>query len=172
MKDGPVRRTLKALARWNYSLNLAVTRSLRRRRGEPYYRLGGECRRCAACCEAPALQVNVLVWYLPRLRRLFLWWQERVNGFILVSGDPRQRAFVFKCTHFDWATRSCDSYSSRPGFCRDYPRALLDQPRPELLPGCGYRPVARNARRFLRVLDAQDLTGEQAARLRKELFLE
>ena len=52
------------------------------------------------------------------------------------------------------------------------PARLLHQPHPELLPGCGYRPIARNAKRLLRVLDAQSLTDEQRARLKKDLFLE
>jgi hypothetical protein len=172
MRDGAVRRALKAVARWNFYVNVTVTRAVRRWRREPRYRLAGECRRCARCCEEPALQVNVLVWYLPTLRRLFLWWQERVNGFVLHGRHVPQRAFVFKCTHFDWTTRACDSYASRPGVCRDYPRALLDQPAPELLPGCGYRPLAPNAGRLLRVLGRHGLTAEQTARLRKELFLE
>ena len=109
---------------------------------------------------------------MPSLRRAFLAWQRCVNGFELQGSDADARIFVFRCTHFDPQTRRCDSYASRPGMCRDYPRALLYQPHPELLPGCGYRPVARNAKRFLRVLDAQPLTDEQRARLKKDLFLE
>jgi Fe-S-cluster containining protein len=116
--------------------------------------------------------VHALVWLSPALRRAFLWWQERVNGFVLVESRRRERTFVFRCTHFDWTTRRCDSYASRPGLCRDYPRALLYQPRPELLPGCGYRPVARNAARMLRALETQPLTEEQRARLARELDLQ
>jgi hypothetical protein len=55
--------------------------------------------------------------------------------------------------------------------CRDYPRALLAQAHPELLPGCGYRPVARGADRMLRVLQDQPLTDEQRARLGRDLRL-
>ena len=123
--------------------------------GERPYRLGGACRRCAACCEAPAIRVHALVWLAPLLRRSFLWWQQKVNGFVLVDARRPERTFVFRCTHFDRATRSCDSYASRPGMCRDYPRALLYQASPELLPGCGYRPLARNAAALKRALDAR-----------------
>jgi uncharacterized protein len=70
------------------------------------------------------------------------------------------------------ADRLCDSYETRPGLCRDYPRALLDQPVPEFLPGCGYRATAPGARRLLTVLDQQPLTAEQRDRLKRGLHLE
>jgi hypothetical protein len=162
---------VKAGARTAFFLNLWADRGLRRLRGERPYTLGGACQRCAACCEAPALRVTSLVWLAPGLRRAFLWWQERVNGFVLVEEQRRERTFVFRCTHFDAPSRSCDSYASRPGVCRDYPRALLFQPAPVLLPGCGYRPRAANAARLLRVLETQPLTEEQRARLARDLYL-
>jgi Fe-S-cluster containining protein len=160
------------VALWNFNLNLAVHRAWRRRRGERPFRLGGECRRCARCCEAPALRVGRAVWYVPTLRRVFLWWQERVNGFVLVDRDRGGRVFVFRCTHFDAATRSCDSYHSRPGVCRDYPRALLWESDPELFPECGYRPVAANAGALIRSLERASLRPDQMDRLRKNLHLE
>jgi len=172
MKDGALRRTLKAVARTAFFLNHWTDRGRRRLLGETSYRLGGACRRCAACCEAPAIRVHALVWLAPSLRRTFLWWQEKVNGFVLVEARRSERTFVFDCTHFDRATRSCDSYSSRPGMCRDYPRALMYQPRPELLPGCGYRPLARNAAALAKALDERPLSADQRARLRRELYLE
>src|SRR5215813_14607857 len=124
MRDGPLRRGLKRLALANFVVNVHATRAWRRLRGERPHRLGGDCRRCARCCEAPAIQAGRLTWYLPSLRRVFLAWQRRVNGFELTEADRGSRTFVFRCTHFDAATRSCDSYASRPGMCRDYPRAL------------------------------------------------
>jgi Fe-S-cluster containining protein len=172
MKDGLIRRGIKRLARWHFVANLVLYRAWRRTRGDRNYRLGGECRRCARCCETPAIQVGRITWYLPAARALFLWWQGQVNGFALKSKDISTRTFTFECAHFDWATRSCDSYDSRPGICRDYPRALLSQPNPELLPGCGYRPIAFNARRLSLLLDAQPLTEEQKAKLRRNLYLE
>jgi Fe-S-cluster containining protein len=172
MRDGPARRTLKAAARALFFANRLPERAWLRLSGRQQFRLGGECRRCARCCEAPSIRANAPVWYLRSLRFLFLAWQERVNGFVLVEARSRERSFVFRCTHFDPATRSCDSYASRPGMCRDYPRGLLHQPSPELLPGCGYRPVARDAARMLDALLSQPLSDEQRARLAKGLHLE
>jgi hypothetical protein len=172
MRDGAVRRTLKAAARAVFFLNLHADRTRLRLLGARPYQLGGDCRRCAACCEAPAIRVPALVWLAPLLRRAFLWWQEKVNGFVLAEALRAERTFVFRCTHFDGTTRSCDSYASRPGICRDYPRALLWQTAPELLPGCGYRPIARNAAALRRALDARPLTDEQRERLARQLFLE
>lgn len=172
MKDGLVRCSVKAVARTAFSLNLWADRGLRRARGQQPFALGGGCERCAKCCEAPGIRVHSVVFLAPLLRRLFLWWQEAVNGFVLAETRRGERTFVFRCTHFDAATRSCDSYASRPGMCRDYPRAQLWQPQPSMLAGCGYRPVARNAARVLRVLQDQLLTDEQRARLSRELHLQ
>src|SRR5262245_21646180 len=147
MRDGPGRRALKKVALWNFTLNLRAHRAWRRARGERPFVLGGECRRCARCCEAPGIQVNSLVWHFAFLRKLFLAWQERVNGFVRTGAHAETRTFVFRCLHFDAETRACDSYGSRPGMCRDYPRLLLWQVDPEMLPGCGYRAIAPNAAR-------------------------
>jgi uncharacterized protein len=171
MRDGPVRRVVKRVARLAFAFDLRVARARLRRRGGMPYVLGGECRRCAECCEAPAIRVGWAEWYLPVYRRLFLWWQKQVNGFELVSLDRGGRLFVFRCTHFDPAERRCDSYDSRPGICRDYPRALLDQVEPSFLPGCGYRAVARNADGLIAALDAAGVTPEQKARLARRLYL-
>lgn len=172
MRDNVVRRILKAAALARFVFDVSIHRAIARLRGQTPFVLGGDCRSCGACCEAPAIQVGRATWYFPTLRALFLGWQRWVNGFELVAEDFRRRVFTFKCTHFDPATRRCDSYASRPGMCRDYPRALLYQPHPELLPACGHRPIARGAKRFLRVLDGHTLSEEQRERLKKDLFLE
>jgi hypothetical protein len=172
MRDGLLRRSVKCVARWRFDADLSLQRALRRARGDRPYLLGGECRRCARCCEAPAIQTGLAVWYLPTLRRVFLWWHRQVNGFELVSRDPRARVFVFNCTHFDRATGTCDSYDSRPGMCRDYPRNLLAQPNPEMLPGCGYRPVAPNAAALLAALQSSSVSRDTLARLKRDLHLE
>src|SRR4030042_1602127 len=125
MRDGLLRYAVKRVALWSFRANLAAHRAMRRARGERPWTLGGSCRRSGACCEAPAIAVGRLTRSLPNVRRLFLAWQRRVNGFALVSADARARVFVFRCSHFDPATRSCDSYDSRPGMCRDYPRNLM-----------------------------------------------
>jgi uncharacterized protein len=171
MRDGPLRRSVKAAARAAFFLNLWTDRGLRRLRGERPFVLGGSCQRCAACCEAPTIRAHALVSLAPTLRRAFLWWQEKVNGFVLVEARRRERLFVFRCTHFDAAARSCDSYASRPGMCRDYPRNLLYQAAPAMLPGCGYRPVATNAAGLRLALESQPLTNEKRARLARDLRL-
>ena len=172
MRDGPVRAAVKWVARLRFAADLRSVRALRRLRGAPWFELGGECRRCAQCCEAPSIRANAVVWHVRSARAAFLWWQKAVNGFVLQESRRRERTFVFRCTHFDARTRLCDSYETRPGLCRDYPRALLDQPAPELLPGCGYRATAAGARRMLTILDRHPLTEEQRARLKRDLRLE
>jgi uncharacterized protein len=172
MRDGLGRRLLKRVALWNFTLNVHVHRAWRRARKERPFDLGGECRRCARCCEAPAMQVHAAVFYVPALRKAFLWWQERVNGFVSTGAETASRTLVFRCTHFDEAKRACDSYDSRPGMCRDYPRIQLWQVDPGFLPGCGYRAVAPNAARLVALLRAQPLTEEQHEKLRRGLHLE
>ena len=162
---------MKRLALLSSRANLAAHRVLRRARGEQPWRLQGSCRRSGACCEAPAIAVGRLVWSLPSARRLFLGWQRRVNGFELASVDARAHVFVFRCSHFDPATRSCDSYDSRPGMCRDYPRLLLWQPNPETLPPCGYRATPPNAAGLRLSIDRQELTPAQREKLRRGLRL-
>lgn len=172
MRDGLVRRTVKRVARWHFNLNLHVIRAWRRALGERPHVLGGGCQRSGGCCESPTIKVGRLLWSLAPAQQLFLSWQRHVNGFELVGRDPEARALVFRCTHFDRETRSCDSYDSRPGMCRDYPRLLLWQPNPELLPGCGFRPIPPNAEGLRKALDGLDLTTQQREKLRKGLRLD
>lgn len=171
MRDGLLLHAVKRAALWSYRANLAADRARRRARGERPWTLGGRCRRSGACCEAPAIAVGRVTWSMPAVRRLFLAWQSRVNGFDLVATDARAHVFVFRCSHFDAATRSCDSYESRPGMCRDYPRLLLWQPNPEMLPRCGYRAIAPNAAGLRASLERLDLTPEQREKLRQRLRL-
>ena len=95
-----------------------------------------------------------------------------MNGFHLTGPYRPSRVFVFRRTHFDSASRSCDSYDSRPGMCRDYPRLLLWQSSPEQLPGCGHRAFAPNAWALADSLARLDLTESQRERLRVGLRLE
>jgi uncharacterized protein len=171
MRDGLLRRAVKRVALWSFRADLAADRALRRARGERPWILGGGCRRSGACCEAPAIPVGRITWVLPSARRLFLAWQKRVNGFDLVATDAGERVFVFRCSHFDPETRSCDCYASRPGMCRDYPRLLLWQPNPEMLPRCGYRATPPNAAGLRASIDRLDITPEQREKLRRGLRL-
>ena len=170
--DGGARLLLKRVALVWFMATHTVDRAIARVVGRRPLLLGGDCQKCGACCEAPAIQVGWFTWHFPTFRRAFLAWQTLVNGFVETASYRESHVFTFRCTHFDLVTRRCDSYDSRPGMCRDYPRALLYQPSPEMLPGCGYRPVSPDAKRFLRVLDAQEMTDEQRERLKKNLFLE
>jgi Fe-S-cluster containining protein len=168
MRDGPVRAVLKGIARRWYALNLAA----RRARHKPAFELAGECQGCARCCEEPSIYVGRLLFLLPITRRVFAAWQRRVNGFVLVREEPKARVMVFDCTHFDPETRRCDSYATRPGMCRDYPRALLDGVDPDFFKGCGYRAVAVGSARMLASLEAQGVEGEQLVELKRKLHLE
>jgi uncharacterized cysteine cluster protein YcgN (CxxCxxCC family) len=172
MRDGHGRRAVKWVARTIFLAELTLRRALRRRRGETRYALGGTCTTCAKCCESPSIQVDRVTWYLPSMRRLFLAWQRHVNGFAFVSAERQGRIFVFRCEHFDLATRRCDSYDSRPGMCRDYPRGLLDQPWPEFLPGCTYRAIDTKGSGLLVALGRAGLTADKEAELRRKLHLE
>jgi hypothetical protein len=172
MRDGLALRTLKRVLLWQYLVDLTLQRAVSRLRGERPWILTGQCRRAAQCCEAPAIEAGLLTWSLPVLRRLFLAWQRRVNGFDLTHVDTDGRLFIFRCRHFDWTSRSCDSYSSRPGLCRDYPRGLLWQANPQLFPRCGYRLRPPNAPGLRRAVDALDITPEQREKLRRGLRLE
>ena len=172
MRDGPALRVLKRLLLWRHVADLTLQRAAWRLRGERPWTLAGQCRRSAQCCEAPAIEAGIITWSLPLARRLFLAWQRRVNGFDLTRVDAEARLFVFRCRHFDWTSRTCDSYDSRPGICRDYPRALLWQANPELLPRCGHRALPPNAAGLRRAIDALDLAPQQREKLRRGLRLD
>jgi uncharacterized protein len=171
VRDGPFRSALKGLVRFPFEVNLTIIRAWMKHRGQWPWELGGSCQGCAQCCEAPGIQVGRFIWFFPSARRVFIWWQRVVNGFLLTGEDKASRLFVFNCTHFDRATRRCDSYETRPGICRDYPRVLLQQANPELMPGCGYRPVLRSANAMLKILDEQPMSDSQREKLKKELRL-
>ena len=172
VRDNLLRRVLKRAALFAFEVDLAWERRLRPGAEPPAFDLGGSCQKCAKCCEAPAISVFWPVRKFRSLRALFLVWQKQVNGFHLVREDKQLQAFVFRCEHFELKTRRCDSYETRPGICRDYPRRLMFQPNPEMLDGCGYRPITLGASRMMSALRKQKLTDEQMAKLKKGLFLE
>ncbi len=172
MRDGPLRRLVKRLARWVQGVDLALGRALLRWQGQPLYRLEGSCSGCGACCEHPTVELPRVLFTFRIYRGLLVRWHRWVNGLELERLDRRARALVFRCTHFDPETRGCDSYDSRPTMCRDYPRALLYQAAPELFEACTHRLVYRNAARFDELLQDQDLPPEQLAELRRKLGLD
>ena len=167
MRDSLPLRVLKATVRALWTLEYGVRRTFNRKR----YRLGGACGGCAKCCEKPTIRAGFFTWSIPGMRELFLIWQRVVNGFELIEVDEEEALFVFRCTHFDWRTRKCGSYASRPFMCRDYPRALLDQPWPVLFDACGFRPIARNAEQMRAALRDQQIPEAEREKLEKKLYL-
>ena len=169
MKDGPVRRTIKRIALIRYQFDLRVARSVRNRTHPPRYKLAGSCQGCGLCCETPMIQTLSLFRRLRTTRWVILTWHRVINGFEHLRDDPKTNSFIFRCTHFDPKTRQCDSYDSRPGMCRDYPRNLLDAPFPEFLDGCGYHAIDENADKLNAALEKLDLPEEKLKELQRKL---
>lgn len=169
MKDGLIRRSIKRVALIRYRVDLWVARAVRRRVQPPRYRLAGECNGCGACCETPMIQTNAVFFRLRTARWLILTWHRVVNGFEFIRNDPKSRAIVFRCTHYDPVTKHCDSYDSRPGMCRDYPTNLLDGGYPQFPSECSHYAIDNNAERFNSVLDKLDLPPEKLEELKKRL---
>jgi len=171
MKDGLALGWFKWLVVLSWRVELLVWRALVRLRRRPLWALSGSCTGCGACCVEPSILVGFFTWHFPTLRRLFLAWQRRVNGFQLASAERGTRTFVFRCTHYDPASRRCDSYATRPAMCRDYPRVLLQDAWPELFEGCGFRVVSCN-RKLRAQIDATSLPEEEKAALKRKLRLD
>ena len=171
MKDTLAQRTAKWIMRQPYTVALTLWRGWRRVSGQQVWELGGECRSCAQCCEAPAMGVGILVARVAPARAVFLWWQRAVNGFHLKEARAGGYVMAFDCSHFDRRTRLCDSYDSRPGMCRDYPRLLLHSLNPRFFDGCGHRAVLRGGDNLLKILDDQPMTSHQREKLKDRLRL-
>lgn len=167
MRDGRFKGALKRRLAAAYLVDVEK----RRARGGTPWVLQGECRGCASCCEAPSIVVGTFVYFAPAVRHLFIWWQRVINGFELVRAEREARAFVFRCTHFDPLTRRCDSYDTRPGMCRDYPRMLLEQADPEFFSSCGHRAVAKNGEEMLASLREAGVDGERLVQISRKLRL-
>jgi len=172
MKDGLLRRGIKALARQVQRVDLGLGRLALRLQGEPRYQLGGRCVSCGACCERPTVELPRPLFHLRSYRWLLVRWHRWINGFALEQAHRRSHTLVFRCTHFDPATRGCDSYGSRPLMCRDYPRALLYHHPPVFFESCAQRVVYRFAAELDRALLEQDLPPETLAQLCQRLHLE
>ena len=169
MTDGPLIRAIKTLALARFTFDLTVTRWLQGLRGQPPYVLRGSCVACGQCCETPMIHVAGFLYHFRSIRWTVLAWHRRVNGFELIGEEKKEHTLVFRCTHWDPLTKKCDSYSSRPGFCRDYPRLHLYSSRGSLLEGCGYRPVHRKAAAIRRGLDKLELSEEKRRELEERL---
>jgi Fe-S-cluster containining protein len=171
MRDGPVRAFVKTSLARSYVRAAQTRRDRLAARGQQHWVLAGECGGCASCCEEPSVAVGALMFYVPLLSAPYLWWQRVVNGFVLKARDRESYAFRFTCTHFDVATRRCDSYESRPGMCHDYPRMQLEVFEPELFDRCGYRVVAKNGDAMIAALEAKGVHGDQLVQITKKLRL-
>lgn len=169
MKDGPVKGAIKRVALIRYRIDLWVARAIRRRTRPPRYRLAGECNGCGACCETPMIQTNAAFFRLRTTRWLILTWHRVVNGFEHIRDEPKSRAFVFRCTHFDPVTKHCDSYDSRPGMCRDYPTNLLEAGYPQFPGECSHYAIDNNAERFNAALEKLNLPPEKLEALKTRL---
>jgi len=171
MRDGWLRRALKRVALWRYNLDMGITRTWLRWRGEPQYELRGDCVVCGECCEAPTVVVWRPLLYLRSTRALILAWHRYVNGFEKVGMDRRHGMIVFRCTHYDPRSKLCDSYDSRPGMCRDYPRNLLYEAQPTFLPGCSHCAVHKRAGEIRAELDLLDLPPEKREAVARSFYV-
>jgi len=136
------------------------------------YELGGGCARTGQCCERPVVRVGFIALTFPFYLQAFLFWQKHINGLIFVGTDGSPRDLAFRCTHYDRETKSCDSYESRPGMCRDYPRVLLLQTKPGFHQGCGYRAINRDSEALKKHIRSMGLTRETVEHLERELYVE
>lgn len=159
---------MKWLARSSGALDLRVARALA---APPRYRLTGSCNGCGKCCEAPSIQLGRATFRSRFFKAVLVAWHRVVNGFVLVAEERRLRMLTFRCTHYDAATRTCDSYASRPLMCRDYPVNLTHEAVPELFEECGYRIVDRKAAELRKGLQDAGLSPEKLAALEKKLYL-
>lgn len=169
MRDGPLRRVVKAGVRTVWWLEWSLRRPFT---PKARWAVSGTCNGCGACCVRPTIAVGRLVWRWPTPRRMFVWWQRHVNGFEYVEKlRGGVRALVFRCTHYDAVTRTCDSYNSRPFMCRNYPTVLLDQSWPDLFDDCSYTLVDREGAGLSQALDAVELSDEARRALKQKLRL-
>ena len=169
MRDGPLRAGIKFIAMARYAVDLGFTRWVRRLSERPMFNLGGSCTGCGACCETPMVQVHPVVFHLPTVRAVMIWWHRAVNRLEFIRWDREASSMVFRCLHLDLRTRRCDAYATRPGMCRDYPRALLGAADPSFIPGCGHYAVSRQSARMRATLADVELSDEARERLEERL---
>lgn len=171
MKDGLARRIVKRIALFRYQLDLGFTRLFLRLRGEPSFLLHGTCRKCGACCVTPMIQVWLPFFYFPSARWAIITWHRVVNGFEFIGQDRNDRTFIFRCTHWDPDTKRCDSYESRPGMCRDYPKNLLYSFNPVFPETCGRFAVDKHAAGLRAALERLELPPDKLETLERRLHV-
>ncbi len=171
MTDGIIRRSIKRVALVCYMIDLKCTRAIRRLRGELSFELCGSCNGCGACCETPMIQTNTVFFRFKTTHWLILKWHRLVNGFEHVGDDRRANTLIFRCTHYDPETKLCDSYHSRPGMCRDYPRNLIYSTDPQFLKRCSYYARDKNADRMRAALEELGLPPEKLNDLKRKMHV-
>jgi Fe-S-cluster containining protein len=171
MRDNFIQKIVKNSIRCYYLSALWLNRKRLKRKGLPKYELLGKCEGCGKCCENPAIKVGFFLSYINTCRTIYFWWQKKINGFVFQREDEDRHIFYFLCTHWDTKTKRCDSYESRPGICRDYPRNLLYSSIPDFFEECGYKPKDKNAEKFNLALEKVNLDEEKKDQLKKKLFL-
>lgn len=172
MKDSRGIAALKWIILRLNQIEAAMQRWWLKRRGEPGYSLSGDCNGCGQCCEQFFVVVPKPFYYLPMARDAFLFWHYRVNQFSFKKDDKLARGFWFTCEHYDSESKQCDSYSTRPFRCRDYPIDVLYHPLPELHSECSYSIRSNQSVSWLHALDQANLTEAQREELKKNLHLE
>lgn len=172
MRDNFAQKFIKNCIRTYYLSSLWLNRKNLKKMGLPRYQLTGKCEGCGKCCENPGIRVGFLVTHIDFCRKIFIVWQKKINGFIFQRLDKENQVLYFTCHHFDPKTRLCDSYDSRPGMCRDYPRNLLYTSIPDFFQECGYRPIDKNAEKFNRALEKISLDESKKKKIKDKLFLE
>ena len=172
MTDGIGLRIFKRILWWRYAADLWITRRILKFRGEERYYLRGKCNHCGRCCEYPSVQMNEFAYHVEIYRRMVIRWHRTVNGFKLFKQHKHEATLTFTCLHYDPMTRRCDSYSSRPGMCRDYPMNQIYSVNPHFFPECGFYAVDKRAGSFRAALEKTDLPPEKLEELYRKLHLE
>lgn len=142
-RRGPVRRALRALARWSVVPVIWLLESGHRfgrilLRTE--YVVKGGCKKRGACCQHILMEWSPWLDRFPLLGRLALWKLTRFYSFYdkgytwEVEGGLLVR--VLGC-HALRPDGTCGEYRTRPLFCRTYPELPLTG-APMVLKGCGY----------------------------------
>ncbi|OGL41156.1 MAG: hypothetical protein A2161_07545 [Candidatus Schekmanbacteria bacterium RBG_13_48_7] len=171
MKDGIVRKTIKYVALARYMIDLKITRLIKSVGNSQTFHLEGSCNRCGKCCENPAIILSAPFFYLKTNRWLTLKWHKIVNGFEFVGENRKEKCFIFRCTHWNPETKLCDSYETRPGLCRDYPRNQIDSTDPVFMDSCGYYAVRKNAESMGKAIDKLLLSEEKTDKLKQKLHI-
>ncbi|MBT5855515.1 hypothetical protein HOH87_02650 [bacterium] len=105
------------------------------------YVIEGACQKRGICCQNIAICLSPSFWKHSWLKRLAQRYYTFVYNFQHIEDLEEHKVIKFKCNYLKEG--KCSIYRRRPFICRQYP-ALQYFQKPEILPGCGYRIVAKN----------------------------